>query len=196
MAIICQPRSPRLHNPISSDGASATTLLEVVLRALDKNLQLKGRLTPNHLKWRKKFSAPWLLPGPPMKSATIRSYFAIAGSPHQMHAFSFAGRLAQRLGGAKAERYSLHHLRVLRSDGDQNSLSSSFSSQSRKSLSLPPRPGCGFPLPPDLAIAFELSDVESITVNAGGVITANLPQAARNFLRSSSRGVAGSAGAG
>jgi hypothetical protein len=35
----------RLHNPDQSDGASATALLGVVLRVLDKNSQLKGRLT-------------------------------------------------------------------------------------------------------------------------------------------------------
>ena len=38
----------------------------------------------------------------------------------------------------------------------------------------------------ECAIAFEVSDVESSTVSAGGVTTANLPQAARNLRQSSS----------
>jgi hypothetical protein len=40
-----QPRSPVSTTPTSSDGASATALLGVVLRVLDTNSQLKGRLT-------------------------------------------------------------------------------------------------------------------------------------------------------
>jgi DNA-binding CsgD family transcriptional regulator len=40
-----QPRSPVSTAPTSSDGASATALLGVVLRVLDTNSQLKGRLT-------------------------------------------------------------------------------------------------------------------------------------------------------
>ena len=46
-------------------------------------------------------------------------------------------------------------------------------------------PGFGETLPPpDLAIAWEVSVVESSTVTAGGVMTAKRPQAARNSRRS------------
>jgi hypothetical protein len=38
-------------------------------------------------------------------------------------------------------------------------------------------------------MAVELSDVDKSIVMAGGVTTANLPQLARNFRRSSSSGV-------
>jgi hypothetical protein len=41
-------------------------------------------------------------------------------------------------------------------------------------------------LPPEAAMAVELSDVERRRVMAGGVTVANFPQAARNFRRSSS----------
>ena len=150
-----------------------------------------GRLSPLITVWLQ----VRVLPGPTKEFNDLSgNYFAVGDHRARYVRFSFAGRLAQCL-GEPWRSAGFHYPRVTLSDGDQNSLSHSFSSQCSQSSSLP-RPGCGAPPTPELAIAFELSDVESITANVGGVITANLPQAARNFLRSSSRGAAGSAGAG
>jgi hypothetical protein len=41
-----------------------------------------------------------------------------------------------------------------------------------------------FPLPPECALAVEFKDVDNSSVIAGGVTTANFPQAAKNFRRS------------
>jgi hypothetical protein len=64
-----QPRSPVSTTPTSSDGASATALLGVVRRVLDKNSQLKGRLTINAYR-----SGHWRWAGPPQSAMTASRF--------------------------------------------------------------------------------------------------------------------------